>query len=43
MAYLMIIWLAAIASAFIDNIPFTATMIPLVHALNGDPDIVAAF
>jgi Na+/H+ antiporter NhaD/arsenite permease-like protein len=43
LTFLMIIWLAAIASAFIDNIPFTATMIPLVHALNGDPSIVAAF
>ena len=43
LTFLMIIWLAAIASAFIDNIPFTATMIPLVHALNGDPSIAAAF
>lgn len=25
-----ILWLSAIASAFIDNIPFTATMIPLI-------------
>ncbi|MEZ0537269.1 SLC13 family permease [Caldicellulosiruptoraceae bacterium PP1] len=25
-----ILWLAAIASAFLDNIPFTATMIPLI-------------
>jgi Na+/H+ antiporter NhaD/arsenite permease-like protein len=39
LTFLMIIWLAAIASAFIDNIPFTATMIPLVHA----PNIVATF
>jgi Na+/H+ antiporter NhaD/arsenite permease-like protein len=43
LTFLMIIWLAAIASAFIDNIPFTATTIPLVHALNTDPNIVAAF
>ena len=27
---LMIIWLSGFASAFIDNIPFTATMIPLI-------------
>lgn len=27
---IMIIWLSGIASAFIDNIPFTATMIPLI-------------
>jgi Na+/H+ antiporter NhaD/arsenite permease-like protein len=37
--YLMIIWLSGIASAFVDNIPFTATMIPLVEALNADPKI----
>lgn len=27
---LLILWLSAIASAFIDNIPFVATMIPLI-------------
>ncbi len=27
---LLILWLAAIASAFLDNIPFVATMIPLI-------------
>ena len=37
--YIMVIWLAGIASAFVDNIPFTATMIPLVEALNADPKI----
>ncbi len=37
--YIMIIWLSGIASAFVDNIPFTATMIPLVEALNADPNI----
>lgn len=43
LAFLMIIWLSAIASAFIDNIPFTATMIPLVHTLNGSPELAATF
>jgi Na+/H+ antiporter NhaD/arsenite permease-like protein len=43
LAFLMIIWLSAIASAFVDNIPFTATMIPLIHALNGSPEIAATF
>ena len=43
LTFVMIIWLAAIASAFVDNIPFTATMIPLIHTLNSDPNIVAAF
>jgi Na+/H+ antiporter NhaD/arsenite permease-like protein len=28
------LWVAAIASAFIDNIPFTATMLPIVAYLN---------
>ena len=37
--YIMIIWLSGIASAFVDNIPFTATMIPLVETLNADPNI----
>ena len=30
----MILWVSAIASAFIDNIPFTATMLPIVAFLN---------
>ncbi|MCL6459332.1 MAG: anion permease, partial [Gorillibacterium sp.] len=32
-ASLMILWLSAIASAFIDNIPFVATMIPLIQEM----------
>lgn len=31
----IIIWVSAIASAFIDNIPFAATMIPVITALAG--------
>jgi Na+/H+ antiporter NhaD/arsenite permease-like protein len=42
LTFIMIIWLSAIASAFIDNIPFTATMIPLIHTLNGSPEIAEA-
>jgi len=30
---LLILWLSAIASAFVDNIPFVATMIPLIDEL----------
>lgn len=30
---MLILWLSAIASAFVDNIPFTATMIPLIHQM----------
>ena len=33
-AVVLILWVSAIASAFIDNIPFTATMLPLVASLN---------
>lgn len=43
LAFLMIIWLSAIASAFVDNIPFTATMIPLIHTLNGSSGLAATF
>ena len=30
---MLILWLSAIASAFIDNIPFVATMIPLIQKM----------
>ena len=43
LTFIMIIWLAAIASAFVDNIPFTATMIPLVQMLNANMSIGSAF
>jgi Na+/H+ antiporter NhaD/arsenite permease-like protein len=33
-AVLMILWVSALASAAIDNIPFTATMLPIVAFLN---------
>ena len=29
----IIIWVSAIASAFVDNIPFSATMIPIIKSL----------
>ena len=31
---MIILWLSAIASAFVDNIPFVATMIPLLHTMS---------
>ena len=39
---LLILWLSAIASAFIDNIPFVATMIPLIKSMGaiGGMDIM---
>lgn len=30
---MLILWLSAIASAFVDNIPFVATMIPMINAM----------
>ncbi|AEI45037.1 ArsB/NhaD family transporter [Paenibacillus mucilaginosus] len=32
-ASMLILWLSAIASAFLDNIPFVATMIPLIQEM----------
>lgn len=29
----LVLWLSAIASAFVDNIPFVATMIPMLHEM----------
>ena len=37
--YIMLIWFSGISSAFVDNIPLTATMIPFVETLNADPNI----
>jgi Na+/H+ antiporter NhaD/arsenite permease-like protein len=34
LAIVLILWVSAIASAFIDNIPFTATMLPIVLFLS---------
>ncbi len=41
--FFMIIWISAIASAFIDNIPFAATMIPLIYAIYNTESIAAVF
>ena len=30
----IVLWISAIASAFVDNIPFAATMIPVIRALS---------
>ena len=29
----IVLWLSALASAFVDNIPFAATMIPVIRSL----------
>jgi Na+/H+ antiporter NhaD/arsenite permease-like protein len=38
-AVLLLLWVSAIASAFIDNIPYTATMVPVVIELASNPDL----
>jgi Na+/H+ antiporter NhaD/arsenite permease-like protein len=37
-AMLIIAWFAAIASAIVDNIPLTATLIPLINGMSGAMD-----
>jgi Na+/H+ antiporter NhaD/arsenite permease-like protein len=41
--FFLIIWMSAMASSFVDNIPFAATMIPLIPVLSQNGDIAAAF
>ena len=38
----MIIWSSAFASAFVDNIPFTATMLPIIDNISLDPTIASS-
>ena len=38
-AVVIILWVSAVASAFIDNIPYTATMIPIVLSLSVELDL----
>ena len=38
-AVILIIWVGAIASAFVDNIPFTQTLLPVVIQLAESPDL----
>jgi len=38
----LIIWSAAFASAFVDNIPYTATMIPIIENISQDPNIASS-
>jgi hypothetical protein len=37
----IIIWLSAVCSAFIDNIPFAATMVPIIKDLAGNHNMLA--
>ncbi|XP_042178605.1 P protein [Oncorhynchus tshawytscha] len=39
MAIILVMWVSALASSLIDNIPFTATMIPVLINLSQDADV----
>ena len=41
--FFSVIWLSAIASGFVDNIPFTVTMVPLLETLTKNPEIMVGF
>jgi len=41
-AIVTILWVSALASSFIDNIPFTTAMIPVIKKIANDPVIVAS-
>ncbi|XP_069006064.1 P protein [Embiotoca jacksoni] len=38
-AIILVMWVSALASSLIDNIPFTATMIPVIINLSQDADV----
>ncbi|XP_071426197.1 P protein [Pithys albifrons albifrons] len=38
-AIILVLWVSALASSVIDNIPFTATMTPVLLNLSKDPDV----
>ncbi|XP_004700090.1 P protein [Echinops telfairi] len=38
-AIVLVVWVSAIASSLIDNIPFTTTMIPVLLNLSQDPEV----
>ncbi|XP_071951357.1 P protein-like [Antedon mediterranea] len=38
-AILLLLWVSALASSFIDNIPYTTAMVPIVLSLSEDPDL----
>ncbi len=38
-----VIWISAIISGFIENIPLTTTMVPIIEILNSSPGIDSTF
>ena len=41
-AMFLIVWMSAFASAFVDNIPYTATMIPIIQNISVDPSFASS-
>ena len=39
----IILWVSAFASAIVDNIPFAATMVPVISNLASSPDMLRSF
>eukprot|EP01050_Picozoa_sp_SAG11_P010341 SAG11_NODE_1031_length_6111_cov_2.587159_2_plen_148_part_00 len=40
MAIILVSWVSAVTSAFIDNIPFTTTMIPVIRQIAEEIDVI---
>lgn len=43
LTFIATIWLAGIGSAFVDNIPLTATLIPVIQSIDSNPTLAPAF
>ena len=43
LTFIVTIWLAGVGSAFVDNIPLTATLIPVIQSIDSDPALAPAF
>ena len=42
MMVVIVIWISAVASAFVDNIPFAATMVPIIKILSAGDQVTQA-
>jgi Na+/H+ antiporter NhaD/arsenite permease-like protein len=38
---ILVLWVSALSSSFIDNIPFTTAMIPVIKRIASDPQLIA--
>ena len=41
-AMFLTVWMSAFVSAFVDNIPYTATMIPIIENISADPSFASS-